>query len=88
MADREMTPRDVSEPHEAVVGRRGRWAWDEPWSDEFHAASASSAYERGVLLRLTLTMVGVWGLWAVVGGSAFLLFRWLRIACWLTGCSP
>lgn len=80
------------DPHEAVVGRRGhivrggQWIWDEPYSDEFHAPSVPSRYERGVLLRLTLTMVGVWGLWAVAGVSAYLLLRWLRVACWLTGC--
>ena len=82
------TPINLPEPHESVVGRRGRWVWDEPYSDEFHAPVTPSAYERSLLLRLTLTMIGVWGLWAVAGGSAYLLFRWLRLACWLTGCSP
>ena len=43
-------------------------------------------FERQILLRLTLTMIGVWGLWAVAGVSAYLLLRWLRVACWLTGC--
>ena len=102
------------EPHEAIVGRRGRWVWDDAdewfgprgrpercdeWPDakgrilleraaEMARDHPHQAYERAVLLRLTLTMIGVWGLWAVVGGSAYLLFRWLRLACWLTGCSP
>ena len=44
------------------------------------------SYEERILLRLMLTMIGVWGLFAVAGVSAFLLLRWLRVACWLTGC--
>jgi len=94
-------------PHEAVVGRRGRWVWDADddrglrplvggerppavhGTDlDYHWDGRHGVYERQVIWRLTLTMIGVWGLWAVVGGSAFLLFRWLRLACWLTGCSP
>ena len=87
------------EPHEAVVGRRGRWTWDRPagesfgprahperCSDEFPSAWAGR-FERQVVLRLTLTMIGVWGLFAVAAGSAYLLLRWLRVACWITGCS-
>ena len=91
------------EPHEAI-GRRGRWVWDAPgeafspppgrdsathgtdW--DYHWDGRHGVYERQVLWRLTLTMIGVWGLWLEAGGSAYLLFRWLRLACWLTGCSP
>ena len=85
------------EPHEAVVGRRGRWTWDRPagepfgprahserCNEEFHSAGSTN---RQIVLRLTLTMVGVWGLFAVAGVSAFLLLRFLRLACWLTGCA-
>ena len=54
--------------------------------DEF--PSADRPVEERILLRLTLTMIGVWGLFVVAGVSAFLVIRWLRIACWLTGCLP
>ena len=86
------------EPHEAVVGRRGCWVWDAPAVGErppaihgtdwdYHWDGRHGVYERQVIWRLTLTMIGVWGLFAVAGVSAYLLLRWLRIACWLTGCS-
>ena len=54
--------------------------------DEF--PSTARPVEARILLRLTLTMVGVWGLFVVAGVSAFLLLRWLRVICWVTGCSP
>lgn len=64
----------------------GPRAHPERCNDEFQ--SPPDRFERQVVLRLTLTMIGVWGLWAVAGVSAFLLLRWLRIVCWLTSCSP
>ena len=103
------------EPHEAVIGRRGRWRWDRPASEPFGprahperctdewekegleaigslagAVNSESAYRVAVLRRLSLLGV-VMGVVALqVGlllGGGFLFLRWLRVACWLTGCA-
>ena len=52
--------------------------------DEF--PSADRPVEERILLRLTLTMIGGWGLCVVAGVSAFLLLRWLWGAGWVSGC--
>lgn len=92
------------EPHEAVIGRRGWWVWNRPWSEAFGPRGRPERCDE-VLTGDRLVPIERWDVddadwrltllcWlqaiqtvAVVGG-AYLFFRWARIACWLTSCSP
>lgn len=90
-----MTPAELRErfgppePHEVIVGRRGRWVWDgpaEPFGPRGHPERCDEWEVVDADWRLTfLCILQAIQMVAVVGG-AYLFFRWARIACWLTGC--